>query len=300
MACRDLAVHWLVRSVQCGYSQPPTPDVASHLTTVPVTDRDLPAPQPASQPATGLLVSVRNAAEAIAALAGGADVVDIKEPLHGPLGRAERATIQAIAQAVGPETWLTAAAGELLECESEEFADWVADLPVGMIKFGLAGCGRQADWPRRLRQRQSQLMPHQQLVAVAYADWQAATAPTPESVLQVAGELGLGWLLVDTYDKQAGDLLAYLPAERLSDLLALAKKMGPASGTGAGIEIVLAGSLRGESLQAVAGLLPRLVGVRGAVCKIGRTGLLSQSLIVEVKATLATKLANCVRKVKKS
>ena len=34
----------------------------------------------------GLLVSVRNAAEATEALAGGASIIDVKEPLAGPLG----------------------------------------------------------------------------------------------------------------------------------------------------------------------------------------------------------------------
>ncbi len=35
-----------------------------------------------------LLVSVRSGAEASTALAGGAAIIDVKEPLHGPLGRA--------------------------------------------------------------------------------------------------------------------------------------------------------------------------------------------------------------------
>src|SRR5207244_7336185 len=38
---------------------------------------------------TGLLVSVRSAAEAETALAGGADVVDVKEPRRGALGPAD-------------------------------------------------------------------------------------------------------------------------------------------------------------------------------------------------------------------
>ena len=34
-----------------------------------------------------LLVSVRNATEAAAAVLGGADILDVKEPANGPLGR---------------------------------------------------------------------------------------------------------------------------------------------------------------------------------------------------------------------
>ena len=40
------------------------------------------------KPATRLLVSVRSAAEAEEALAGGAALIDVKEPANGPLGKA--------------------------------------------------------------------------------------------------------------------------------------------------------------------------------------------------------------------
>ena len=43
----------------------------------------------------GLLVSVRSADEARTALAGGATVIDVKEPERGPLGRADPATWRA-------------------------------------------------------------------------------------------------------------------------------------------------------------------------------------------------------------
>ena len=46
----------------------------------------------------GLLVSVRSAEEARAALAGGATVIDIKEPDRGPLGRAEPEVWQQVAR----------------------------------------------------------------------------------------------------------------------------------------------------------------------------------------------------------
>src|SRR5256885_16611977 len=43
----------------------------------------------------GLLVSVRSAGEAEAAIAGGADLIDVKEPAYGSLGRAKDETIAA-------------------------------------------------------------------------------------------------------------------------------------------------------------------------------------------------------------
>ena len=49
---------------------------------------------------TRLLVSVRSAAEARTALAGGADVIDVKEPAHGSLGRASTEVIREVIDAV--------------------------------------------------------------------------------------------------------------------------------------------------------------------------------------------------------
>src|SRR5262249_54204912 len=64
---------------------------------------------------TRLLVSVRSAAEAVSALDGGADIIDIKEPERGSLGRADNATMTAILDAVSGRKPVSAACGELLE-----------------------------------------------------------------------------------------------------------------------------------------------------------------------------------------
>ena len=58
---------------------PRVPTVPAHLTFFPFRTRLLVAK---------LLVSVRSKAEALAALAGGATIVDVKEPKNGSLGRA--------------------------------------------------------------------------------------------------------------------------------------------------------------------------------------------------------------------
>jgi len=47
-----------------------------------------------------LLVSVRNADEALAAQRGLAEIIDVKEPLHGSLGRADASTVGLIGRAI--------------------------------------------------------------------------------------------------------------------------------------------------------------------------------------------------------
>ena len=57
----------------------------------------------------GLLVSVRSAAEAMEALAGGADMIDVKEPKRGSLGVADMSTIAEVVRTVGKRAMVTAA-----------------------------------------------------------------------------------------------------------------------------------------------------------------------------------------------
>ena len=66
-----------------------------------------------------LLISVRNVDEAQLALAGGADLIDIKEPLRGSLGQADSSVIREIAFTIGPRAPLSAALGELLGSSGE-------------------------------------------------------------------------------------------------------------------------------------------------------------------------------------
>ena len=91
-----------------------------------------------------LLVSVRSPAEAVAALEGGAALVDIKEPAHGALGRAADALVAAILKTVAGRRPVSAALGELLEHAA----------PIGVpgltyAKWGLAGCRERPDWQRQ-------------------------------------------------------------------------------------------------------------------------------------------------------
>src|SRR5262245_51990310 len=117
-----------------------------------------------------LLVSVRDAAEAEAALAGGADLIDVKEPSRGALGRADAVVIADIVRAVGGKAIVSAALGELRECPIVGVA---AELPEGIhyLKWGLAGLLRQ-QWARDLWLAGT-FVAHRcrKVVPVAYADW---------------------------------------------------------------------------------------------------------------------------------
>src|SRR5688500_3590527 len=93
---------------------------------------------------TRLLVSVRSAEEALLALAGGADLIDVKEPDRGSLGYADPAVWREVQQAVAFRVPMSAALGELLTDPVERLAAHATGF--AYAKIGLAACGNEPLW----------------------------------------------------------------------------------------------------------------------------------------------------------
>ena len=111
-----------------------------------------------------LLVSVRNADEARAAIAGGCDILDVKEPNHGSLGLASLSDIESInreatKQAVPCSVALGEAAHWLADCVAEEFhADAAPDIRPDFLKLGLACLGALPNWAGNPQSSESKIL----------------------------------------------------------------------------------------------------------------------------------------------
>lgn len=221
----------------------------------------------------GLLVSVRDASEAAAALRGGATIIDVKEPLHGPLGAAEPAVAAGVAAVVGRRVPWTLACGELAD-GSETLHDRVRRvidlLPAGAVPPIAAKAGPAGTPPAGCRDALAAfgrgLPPTVEPVAVAYADWRAAAAPPPDVLVSAARAAGCRIFLLDTFDKSGPPLLAdFAAAARVADWVRQARA--------AGMRVVLAGGLTAATVRAAVGCGPDLVAVRSAACDGGRLGV---------------------------
>ncbi len=209
---------------------------------------------------TQLLVSVRNAAEAEAALAGGAHVIDVKEPSRGSLGRAEATTIADVVRVVAGRRPVSAALGEL-------HAGW-QELPectpqLHFIKWGLSKFRTEAEaaWTELWceDQRLRTLNPACVLVTVAYADARRANAPEADVVCEHLVSAGRGVLLLDTFEKDGRTLLDWLPERKIERLVECCRVTG--------IRMALAGSLGFGEIHALKHLQPDWFAVRGAACQ---------------------------------
>lgn len=214
-----------------------------------------------------LLVSIREASELTAALAG-ADVVDVKEPMHGPLGMAHSSTICAIA--AGLET--AAQADVDMSVALGELSEWTDDRPplvlpsrVKYVKLGLSGMHRVPDWQARWSRLRSRLSdssrPPLEWIAVAYADAATAAAPSLGEVLDAAIQAECRGLLIDTFDKRAGSLCSLLSPADIRHAVKLGQQ--------AGLTVALAGRIAWADVPELLSYRPDILGVRSLVCQAG-------------------------------
>jgi uncharacterized protein (UPF0264 family) len=228
-----------------------------------------------------LLVSVRSAEEVSAALAGGADIIDAKEPARGSLGAVDPEVLSAIAARTPGSVPLSVALGDCATEEEVRCAVSAVRLPKRSapvyLKLGFAGIASADRVVRLLRAAvatatASVLDPD--IVGVAYGDHRAAATLSPEGVLRAAVAARAAGLLIDTFRKDGRRLLDHLPLGRLSALSVSART--------AGLLFAVAGSL---DLDAIARLAPiaDVLGVRGAACRGGRTGTVTSERVAGLR-----------------
>jgi uncharacterized protein (UPF0264 family) len=230
-----------------------------------------------------LLVSVRSAVEALAALAGGCDILDVKEPARGSLGMANReviAEILATSDAAGAPR-VTAALGET--------RDWLGArrLPVVpprvfAVKLGLAGLEPRrwmAAWRDVRRRIEEQSERPLAWIAVVYADDALAQSPPAEAVIEAAVATHCAGVLFDTFSKTGRNLLEWM---ELRHIERLARSIQSAN-----LLVALAGSLSAEILPAVCGIRPDVIAVRGAASGNGsRTAAVSAAAVRSLRSVI--------------
>lgn len=231
---------------------------------------------------TKLLVSVRDATEARIALDAGVDLIDIKEPHRGSLGKADEDVINEIVQFVSGCRPVSAALGELADYSDSDLSCALPCPALQFAKVGLAGCGGDLHWPRRLAMLWESIPASVGRVAVIYADWQTAAAPPPHEVLRHAANLSLSGILIDTFDKALPGLTALWQPEEIQEIVAAARTRKMVS--------VLAGRIAADDLAQLLLHRPDFLAVRGAVCFPDRNGKIERTRISSFRKLLAANL----------
>ncbi len=227
-----------------------------------------------------LLVSVRNEEEALAALAGGAEIIDAKEPSLGALGAVESGTLRAIITAVNGARPVSAALGDAGDEQLlAATARAAAEAGAAFVKVGFADVRD----PTLVRERIARVMDAAMLptspcmvVAVAYADWDEVGGAAPQTVISAATAEGAMGVLVDTVRKDGAGLFRCLGRAALGSLVRDARARS--------LMVALAGRISIADLSFAYESGAEIVGVRGAACEHGREGRVRESRVRELVA----------------
>jgi uncharacterized protein (UPF0264 family) len=225
--------------------------------------------------AVGLLVSVRDVAEAALASSCGAGLVDAKDPARGALGALSPEIVVAIARAAreaGHRPLVSAVAGEPETIDDVGAAlGAMSTTGVDFLKLAL---------PSALYRRHCDLkailgrcsIP---VIAVLFAD----DHPDPALVPFLA-EADFAGAMIDTRLKDGRRLPDHLPAQALAGFTEACREMGLISG--------LAGSLALADIPSLACHRPSYLGFRGGLCASSdRGGALDPGRIREAVRLLA-------------
>lgn len=233
-----------------------------------------------------LLISVTVPAEVPAAIQGGADIIDIKNPAEGALGASTPRIIRQVRQATPPSIPVSATVGDLPDLPGTAALAALGATLCGVqyVKVGLLGTQqvRQAvALLAQVCQAVKDANPETQVIAAAYADAHHIGALPPLALPEAAAAAGVDGCLVDTFRKGQGHLFDYLDDAQLARFLSDCRRHG--------LLCALAGSLQIEHLDHISRLAPDVVGFRTAACRGGdRThGRVDADQVHRLKARLA-------------
>jgi len=212
-----------------------------------------------------LLISPKNETEAVEAVAGGADIIDVKNPEEGPLGANFPWIIRRIRQVTPANIEVSCTLGEAPNRPgSMTLASLgAATTGVNYIKAGLYGLKTLEEavyLMRNVTKAAKEHNPSIKVVASGYADANRVSTVDPLLVPKIAREAQADIAMLDTAIKDGKNLFTFLTKPQLQRFVDAAHSYG--------LKAALAGSLQKEDLPAVYALGADVVGLRGAACTL--------------------------------
>lgn len=237
-----------------------------------------------------LLISPMNVQEASEAIEGGADIIDVKNPMEGALGANFPWVIRQI-KAITPLNIQVSCAigdGPNLPGFVSLAAHGAATLGVDYVKVGLSGCKTTQEAVYLLQnvtQAAKQANPKIKVAAAGYADAQRVDALDPMLIPDIAFKAQADVAMLDTWVKDGKSILMSITTEQLRKFSSRSHHLG--------LEVAMAGSLRKEDLPVIYDCGADIAGLRGAACTR------SDRVKGEMKRSLVAELAETVKQAEK-
>lgn len=224
---------------------------------------------------TALLASVTDPQEARSALAGGADLIDLKDPARGALGALPVATVREVAETVAGRAPVSATVGDPPMVPDRMIAAVRQRAAAGadIVKVALSADEEAGPSLRALGSLADEGIA---VVVVLFAD-----EGPDRSWIQSVAEARLAGIMLDTAGKGAASLRQLVTDGWLAAFVEMARAQG--------LMVGLAGSLQASDAAPLAALDPDYVGFRGALCRGGdRTAALDPEALAGLRARIAS------------
>jgi len=224
-----------------------------------------------------------NIVEARAALAGGADILDVKNPQEGSLGANFPWAIRAIVDLALGKVPVSATIGDL------DYKPGTASLAAlgaavsgaDYIKAGLLGVKTQEEAEEMLEgivKAVKDFDSGKKVVAAGYSDYARVNSISPMLLPAAAAKAGADLVMVDTAIKDGRSTFEFMSEQGLLDFISL--------GHAEGLEVALAGTIGFEHLEMLKRLNPDIIGVRGIVCGGDRRSAIQAELVEKLKQAM--------------
>lgn len=212
-----------------------------------------------------LLVSVTGPEEAKAALKGGADIIDVKNPAEGSLGANFPWVIASVREILPQDVEMSATIGDLpwLPGTASLAALGAARCGASYIKAGILAndLGKAVQLMSSIRRGLEWGALKSKLITCGYADFEKIDALDVRALPAVAREAGCDGVLIDVREKREQSIFDIIGCETLHDVSRTCHKLDLTFG--------IAGGLGEKDVEAARSLEVDVLGVRSSVCKNG-------------------------------
>jgi len=229
-----------------------------------------------------LLISPIDTQEAVEAIEGGADIIDVKNPKEGSLGANFPWVIKSIREMTPNGMKISATLGDVPYKPGTVSLAAVGAVISGAdyIKVGLYGTknyDQALDVMKNVVKAVKYYREDAFVVASGYADAHRVGAVDPMEIPKIAAASCADLAMVDTAVKDGKNLFDFMDQESLEIFVDEIHNYG--------MKAALAGSIKEENLSTLYQLNCDVVGIRGAACIGGdrNLGKIHRSAVIELK-----------------
>jgi uncharacterized protein (UPF0264 family) len=234
-----------------------------------------------------LLISPINTEEALEAIEGGADIIDVKNPKEGSLGANFPWIIRSIRELTPKNMLVSATLGDVPYKPGTVSLAAAGAVVSGAdyIKVGLYGTKNYSEALEVMENVVKTVKDFNNdiyVVASGYADAHRVGAVDPMEIPRVAANSGADLAMVDTAVKDGKTLFDFMDERAIAEFTNQTHEYG--------LKNALAGSIKEEQLELLSQLGCDVVGIRGAACTGGdrNAGKIHHSAVTRLKQLIET------------